>query len=440
MKKVIIGIVLLASVLSSCRQPNAPFDTERLDEYFEAISPRYMGSVAISINGETVYTHCSGMSDIDAGTPITGHSRFMIGSISKTFTSVMTFMAIDEGLLSLDDNLAKFYPEAGIMNADKITINDLLYHKSGIHDIFEGTGDYLEWYTSPQTRDRLIHRIADAGADTIPGAVQQYCNSGYVLLSFILEDVIGCSYAELLNNKITGLLGLAETSLSDGIEPEKGECRSYVYNNGWQPDAETDPSVPMGAGAIMSNPADLIRFGNALFNDQLGDSILSRMSRIDGSLGRGLFPFTFYEKNGLGHTGGIDGFQSALCHFNDGDITIAICSNGINFNQNDILIAILDAIHGKEYEIPNLKYISVDSAILESYTGDYFNETLNLGISITTDGKSLTAQATRQSAFSLDATSDSVFECTRAGVVISFKDGNLILNQSGQTFTFVKQE
>ena len=414
-------------------------DVVKLDSFFNAISSQYMGSVAISASGMTVYRHSTGYADIQAGIKASEKSKYMIGSISKTFTAVLTFMAVDEGRLSLDDKLSRFFPDKGIANADKITINDLLYHRSGIHDIFEGAGDYLQWYTNYQSRDMLVSRIVAAGADTIPEAVQKYCNAGYVLLTFILEDLYGKSYSQLLQEKIAAPLHLSNTSVSDGINPLHNECRSYSYKGGWQLEPETHPSVPQGAGALMSTPDDLLKFANALFGNQLGTDILKRMETINGSLGRGLFPFVFYEKRGFGHTGGIDGFQSVLCHFDDGNVAIALCSNGNNLNQNDILITVLNAVYGKDYEIPNLDLATLDTEILNRYVGEYENKDLHMTIKVTIDGKTLTAQATGQMAFGLDAQNETTFTCAKAGIKITFEPASLVLHQAGMKFVFVRK-
>ncbi|MDO5442580.1 MAG: serine hydrolase domain-containing protein [Bacteroidia bacterium] len=431
---IFLSVLLALSV--SCRTENSMPGSDRLDEFFDAIGSQYMGSVAVSMGGRTVYTHTSGFADIDAGIPATVDSRYMIGSISKTFTASLVLKAAEEGRLSLDDKLADYFPSEGIPNASGITLDDLLYHRSGLHDIFEDATGYYDWYTTPQSRADLLAKIAAAAPDFEPGASQQYCNAGYVLLTFVLEDVYGRSYAKLLHKKIAGPLGLGNVSLSDGIDPEKGECRSYTYRGGWNLEAETDPSVPLGAGAIMSDAADLLKFADALFHGKLGDSVLRQMKSVDGEFGRGLFPVNLLDKNGSGHNGGIDGFQSAMCHFDDGDVTVVMCSNGNNLNQDEILYTVLQAVYGQEYVIPSFDFINLPPDILETYIGDYHSFGLGMTLHITTDGKVLVAQVDGQSPFCLEADSETWFECPKAGIGISFEDGNLLLHQAGQTFEF----
>lgn len=429
-----LPIILVAAV--SCKTGNTMPGSDKLDEFFDSISNQYMGSVAISKGGKIIYTHSSGYSDIDGGMLAGPNSKYMIGSISKTFTSVLVMKAVEEGRLSLDSKLSEYFPSDGIPNSDDINLDDLMYHRSGLHDIFEDENGYYDWYTIPQSRSGLLARIAAAEPDFAPAASQQYCNAGYVLLTFILEDVYGKSYAQLLKNKIARPLGLGNTSLSDGIDPSDGECRSYTYRAGWDLEAETDPSVPQGAGAVMSTSTDLLKFADGLFHGKLGENVLQQMKSIDGSFGRGLFPVNLLDKNGIGHNGGIDGFQSAMYHFDDGDYTVVLCSNGNNLNQDAILWTVLQAVYGQDYEIPFFHFTNLPAETLESYVGDYQSPALGMTLHITTDGKVLSAQADGQKPFCLEADSEDWFECPKADIGISFEEGILSLHQAGQTFEF----
>lgn len=427
---------LLLAAAVSCKTGNTMPGSEKLDDFFDSISNQYMGSVAISKGGKTVYTHVSGYSDIDAGKPAGPGSKYMIGSISKTFTSVLVMKAVEEGRLSLDSKLADYFPAESIPNASEISLDDLLYHRSGLHDIFEDPDDYYNWYTTPQSRSDLLARIAAAEPDFAPGDSQQYCNTGYVLLTFILEDVYGKSFAQLLQKKIARPLGLGNTALSDGLDSSEGECLSYTYRAGWNLEPETDPSIPQGAGAVMSTATDLLKFADGLFHGKLGDNVLEQMKSIEGSFGRGLFPVNYSGKNGIGHNGGIDGFQSAMFHFDEGDYTVVLCSNGNNLNQDSILWTALQAVYGQEYEIPYFHFINLPAETLESYVGEYQSPALGMTLHVTTDGKVLFAQADGQNPFCLEADSENWFECPKADIGISFEDGYLHLHQAGQTFEF----
>ncbi|MCY7292243.1 MAG: beta-lactamase family protein, partial [Ferruginibacter sp.] len=125
-KKIISTFLLLFLIHSGFSQT---LDKEKLDSYFQALetSNKFMGSVAVSQNGQVIYTKVTGFSDIETKTKPDENTRYRTGSISKTFTSVLVLKAVEEKKLSLDITLNKFFPT--IKNADKITISNLLNHR-----------------------------------------------------------------------------------------------------------------------------------------------------------------------------------------------------------------------------------------------------------------------------------------------------------------------
>src|SRR5688572_21642151 len=111
-------------------------DKAKLDQFFDRLAERNkaMGSLTIAKDGDVLYARAIGYGQID-GTekkPLTAASRFRIGSITKMFTAVMILQLVDEGKLKLTDTLDKFVPQ--VPNAQKITIAQILAHRSGIHD------------------------------------------------------------------------------------------------------------------------------------------------------------------------------------------------------------------------------------------------------------------------------------------------------------------
>ncbi len=165
------------------------------------------------------------------------------------------------------------------------------------------------------------------------------------------------------------------------------------------------------------------------------------MKTMKDGYGIGLFPIPFYESIGFGHTGGIDGFSSVYSHFTDDKISYALTSNGTNFNNNDISIAVLRAVCDKPYEIPVFATYNLTPEELDGYQGVYASKQIALKITITKDGNTLIAQATGQSAFPLEATEKDKFKFDRAGVVLEFSpaDNTMILKQGGGQFTFTRE-
>ena len=417
------------------------FDKTKLDNYFDALDAnnKFMGSVAVSQNGKIVYTKSVGFSDVENQIKADQETKYRIGSISKTFTAVMVMKAVEDGKLSLDQTLNKFFPN--IENSEKITIQNLLNHRSGIHN-FTADQDYLTWHTLPKTQQEMLKIIRNGGSDFEPNSKSQYSNSNYILLSYILENIFESSFADLLNTTIVESVGLKNTYLGGKINTAENESKSYNYMDNWSIENETDMSIPLGAGGIVSTPIDLVKFSDALFNGKLlSEKSLKKMKTLQDRFGLGLFQIPFYDKNGYGHTGGIDGFSSVFSYFPEENLSFALTSNGTNYNNNDISIAVLSAMFGESYDIPEFSNYELNSEDLDNYLGVYASSGFPLKITITKKNKTLIAQATGQPSFPLEATEKHKFEFKQADVILEFNPDkqSMLLKQGGGEFRFTKE-
>lgn len=417
------------------------FDRTKLDNYFNALETnnRFMGSVAVSKEGEIIYTKTIGFSDIENNIKANENSKYRIGSITKTFTAVLIFKAVEKEKLSLDQTIDKFFPS--VKNADKITISHLLSHRSGIHN-FTNDKEYLTWNTIEKSREEMIDIISKYDSDFEPDSKAEYSNSNYVLLAYILEKIFNKPYADLLAEYITKPIGLKNTYLGGKINTKNNECNSYRFEDNWILETETDMSYTYGAGGIVSTPGDLVKFSDALFGGKLiKNEHLEQMKTIKDNFGMGLWQMPFQEKTGYGHGGAIDGFICGFRNYSDGDVSIAITSNGLNFNISDVPIAVLSAVFNKPYDIPVFKTYEVTSEDLDKYLGVYSSPDFPLKITIAKDDHSLIAQATGQPSFPLEATEKDKFNFYRAGLVLIFNpsENSMILKQRGGEFTLKKE-
>ncbi len=416
-------------------------DKVKLDNYFNALeqNDKFMGSVAISKNGEIIYTKSIGLADVENNIKATENTKYRIGSISKSFTAVLVLKGVEDKKIDLNQTIDKWFP--AITNSKKITVKHLLNHRSGIHNLTNHK-DYLTWNTLPKTENEMIHIIARGGSDFKPGNKAKYSNSNFVLLSYILEKTFAKSYSELVQEYIAKPIGLTNTYVFGKINTNKNESKSYRFAGTWTIETETDYTIPLGAGAITSTPSDLTKFSDALFGGQLlKPKSLEIMKTIKDGYGIGLFQIPFYSSIGYGHKGGIDGFSSVYSHFIDEKISYALTSNGTNFNNNDISIAILSAVFKKQYEIPLFTTYKLTSKDLDKYLGMYSSKQIALKITITKNRNILIAQGTGQPAFSLEATDKDKFEFDQAGVQLEFnpKEKKMILYQGGGQIKFTKE-
>jgi CubicO group peptidase (beta-lactamase class C family) len=439
-----IKITVLAGLLfgTTITQTYAQnLDTAKLNQYFATLETnnKFMGSVAIAKDGKILYTRSVGYSDVDQKVPLQQRPHLHIGSISKMFTATMIMQAMEEKKLSLDTKLSAYFPK--VKNADQISIDQLLRHQSGIHN-FTSDDDYQKWYTQPQTPVAMLQRIEALDSDFAPGETTKYSNTNYVLLSLILEKIYKKPYADLLKQKVATPLGLKDTYYGGKIDTKKGEAYSYNYTNRWVKEAETDPSVPLGAGGVVSTPADLIRFEEGIFSTKLvKPETLEQMKTKKDVFGIGMFAFPFNEKQGYGHDGAIDGFSSMVGYFPDDKVSFSFISNGSNYVNNNITIVLCQAAFQQPFEIPVFTTYAVTEAELAQYEGVYAVEGAPMKITFKKDKDVLTAQATGQPAMPLTATAKHQFSFEQAAAVFEFDPAakTMTLKQGGGSFTFTKE-
>ncbi len=438
MKKSFITSILLL-ITSICLAQE--LDTQKLDSLFDLLEShnKFMGSLSVTQNGKTLYQKTIGFVSIEDSIKSNHSTKYRVGSISKMFTASLLLKAVEENKLALDDNLDQFYPE--IVNADNITIKNLLNHSSGIHD-FTRNEDYLDWNQTQQSKDNMLERIAGFESDFEPNSKSEYSNSNFVLLTFILEDLYKTSFAKLLETKIILPVYLKNTAYGQKINPKANEALSYSFLGKWNIETETDMSIPQGAGAIISTPEDLNNFITALFNEKIiSKNNLELMKSIKNGYGLGLFKFPYNDKWSYGHTGGIDGFQSVTSFFPDDQLAISLTGNGINYDKNDILLAVLGSFYEGKFDLPEFKSINITEEELENFLGTYSSEQIPPKITITREDFTLLAQATGQSAFPLEPISNNTFVFKQAGVKIEFNlaENLMILKQGGKEFLFHKE-
>ena len=441
MKAKLLIINFLVVALFSGYSFAQKINVAKLDSVFQTLEAnnKFMGSIAISQNGQLIYSRAIGYADIETLKRASPESKYRIGSISKMFTSALVFKAIDENKLTLDKTIDAFFPS--IENARKITIGNLLNHRSGIHN-FTDNPDYLKWNTLPKSEKELVEIITNGKSDFEPNSKGQYSNSNYVLLTIILEKIYNKPYKTLVEKYITKPLRLKNTYLGNKINLSDNECYSYKFDDKWVKESETDMSIPLGAGAIVSNPSDLALFIYDLFSGKIiSEKSLRQMTTIEDNYGKGIFRFPFYEKVLYGHTGGIDRFTSTLSFLPEDKISVALTSNGSNFSNNTIMIFALSCLYDKPFEIPSFKVINLTSEDLDKYLGIYSSIQIPLKITFTKSGNKLIAQATGQSSLSLNASDKNIFKSADGSIVIEFKPEimQMTLKQGGANFVFTKE-
>lgn len=413
----------------------------KLDQFLERIAEKNkgMGSLALARDGEVLYTRAFGYGEISGSEkrPLTADTKFRIASITKTFTAVMIFQLIEEGKLRLPDTLERYFPQ--IPNAAAITIRQMLAHRSGIHDLAADGG----WGMQPRTQDEVVARIAQGQPDFEPDARHRYSNAGYILLGYIVETAGGKPYQEALRERITSRIGLKNTYLGTGnTDPSRNEAISYRYAGGWRQAAELDFSVPGGAGSIVSTPADLAKFIQALFDGTLvSRESLQQMTAMREAEGMGLEAFSFAGKTLYGHTGGSGSSGAWLAYLPEEKLALAYATNAKIYPVRDLVTGVLDIYWNRPFPIPKFEAFAVSAEVLDRYAGTYSVPGTTAKVTVTRDGATLYFQPPGQSAVPLEATAEDKFKIEPFAVFeFDAAKGEMTVTRGGQKRVFTKDK
>ncbi|WP_130735466.1 serine hydrolase [Flavobacterium sp. J27] len=325
----------------------------------------FMGSLELSCKGKSIYSKTIGYSDIESKKKANSKTKYRIGSVSKIVTAVLTFKAIEENKLSLNETIEKYFPN--IKNASKITIANLLQHRSGIHD-YTRDEKFFEYRTKQKSPKDMLSIISNYESDFEPNAQGKYSNSNYFILSQIIEKKYNQPFEKVLQEKITLPLGLEDTYSGKQINIHNNESNSYDFSKKHPKFIETDMSLTIGSGAIVSTPKDVNKFITALFTGKLlSTENLSLMKTIEDNYGMGLLQYKINDRNGFGHRGHLDEFRSTSIYFPKENLAFTLLSNGTQVDINNVYIEILKLYF-------NDAVIELSETEVEKFVGTYVYE------------------------------------------------------------------
>src|SRR5262245_60659745 len=437
--------ILLATLLtlgSFTASHAQTLDKAKLDQFFDRLDEKKkaMGSLAIVKDGNVLYERAIGYGQINGAEkkPLTAASRFRIASITKTYTAVMILQLVEEGKLKLSDTLDKFFPQ--IPNAQKITILQILSHRSGIPNLRR---DQATWKPGEEvTKDQMLALIVKGTPEFEPDTKSSYSNSGYFLLGLLLEKVSGKSYAEALEQRINSRIRLADTYLATApIDVNNGEALTYFYTGSdWKLNFETHWSI---ARQLISTPSDMAKFIQALFDLKLiSQQSLDQMKTIRDDEGLGLVTLTFSGKTFYGNTGGGDNYGSWLMCQPEEKLVVSYATNAKVYPVKDIITGVIDIYHNRPFEIPAFETITVSPEVLDQYVGVYSSPEIPKKWTITRDGGTLFIQPGNENAAALEATAQDKFQLFGGKITFEFDAAKreMILKRGGRPTTFTKDK
>jgi len=257
------AVFLTAATLAGCGQQPAVSDVHKLETAIAKTMKKMNcpGVVfAVTKPGKADVVITEGVDDLQNKTKISTADKFRIGSVTKTFTSVVALQLAAEGKLSLDDPLSKYEPQ--VPNSQNITVRMLLNHTSGLYSYTEDPGFIKTIETTPLkpwTPDELINIGISHPPEFAPGQGFAYDNTGFVLAGKVIEKAGGNTYEAEIKKRIIDKLGLKNTAI-EGPDMTGKYSHGYTYDlgNGLQ-DITRQQVATWGwsAGGLVSDLADL---------------------------------------------------------------------------------------------------------------------------------------------------------------------------------------
>jgi D-alanyl-D-alanine carboxypeptidase len=333
----------------------------------------FTGAVLISRHGKVLLRQAYGLANYELRVPNSPSMRFHIASVSKAFTAAAILQLQENGLLTLSDPVSRFLPD--FPQGDKIQLENLLTHTSGIRDIND-LPDYDDFARGPHTLPDLVAKFAGLPLQSEPGEKYSYSNSNYNLLALILEKVSGETYPDYLRRHIFGPTGMEESG-HDGdaasLIPQAAAGYVPAGEKGFEKAPYLDWSTKTGNGSLYSTVDDLYRFDRALHRELILKKATSQEYFVDGEGNR----YGWYIGRRLGHRvmsakGRSPGFTAELDRFTDDDLTIIILSNSYStVAQDPIAEAFAAIVFGQQPVSPPMRAADVAPSVLASYEGEY---------------------------------------------------------------------
>jgi CubicO group peptidase (beta-lactamase class C family) len=228
----------------------------------------FSGVILVAEQGKIKYHKAYGLADRETKTPNTVNTLFDIGSMNKTFTSIVVNQLVVEGKLNLNHKLTDYVSGFKDPDVKKITINHLLNHESGFGDYH--TPNYFDLPKDERKLKNIVEIAKVTELNFEPGTENDYSNLGYVILGAVIEKVTGKSYFDNVQERIVTPLKLKNTYLNNFAGLENRAAKGYLYSPlGVLEENESMQDPPNPDGGFLSTTEDILKFYSSYYTDTL---------------------------------------------------------------------------------------------------------------------------------------------------------------------------
>lgn len=365
-----------------------------IDQYLTIRSEmgNFSGAVLVAKDGKIIFRKGYGLADVEKRIPYTPDTQHAIASVSKMFTSVAALKLRDQGKLKLDDSICKHLDDCPTA-WQPVTIQNLMRHTSGIPDYEEklelGSEKYLQMMAEGNTSARIYAEAKKLPLDFKPGEQWHYSNTGYVVLSYLVQKVAKMPFAEFVAKNILRPTGMKHTGIFSFGKPPKNLAVGYTYGDlGWE---KTLAGFPLTDGTLKKQPPITISspHGDAMLYSTLDDlyrwsqlmegSKMIPKSEVDEIYTAGLEDYGYgwfigqgFNRKRARHNGMLPGFLTDFIRFPDEKTTIIIFSNIDRTRLNSVARDVTAITLGTPYDMPvRGKVIKLLPEQIANLEGDY---------------------------------------------------------------------
>ncbi len=357
MKQFLLPVLFLLGINFNFSQT---YSSEKLatevEQYMKASVAHdyFSGSILIAREGKVLFSKGYGMANYELQVANRINTVFLIGSLTKQFTSMAIMQLAEQGKLNISDSFCKYIdncPEIW----KSITIKNLLTHTSGIFNVSK-LPDWDEKHcVQPYTNLEVINLVKDMPLQFSPGKKFKYSNTNYILLGLIIEKVSGKTYSEYLDEKIIKPVGMKNTLVFDPSTIILNKANGYYTNlNSFINAPYENITLKSSSGTLYSTVEDLLLWEQALYTDKLlsKKGMEEIFTPVKDNYGYGWEIRDKFGKVTHGHSGSLNGFSSYMLRFPTEKITIIVLSNNNEANATKVAHQLSSIVFEKPYKVP----------------------------------------------------------------------------------------
>lgn len=376
-------------------------------------------AVVVVKEGNVIFEKGYGYANLDYDIPITPRTVFDIASVSKHFTAFAIALLADRGELSLDEDVHTYIPELPDFG-ERITVNQLVHHTSGVRDwveLLSMGGFRFDDVIAPH--DIMAFAMRQESLNFEPGAEYMYSNTAYNLMAEIVWRVSGRPFAEFMEEEIFEPLGMDNTGiLVDHQQVVENRATSYAPNERLDELINLHPTPPSangewrmwvdntaapGSSSVLTSVEDMAKWmrnfetaevgGAAVLRQMLQRGVLNSGERIDYAFG-----LNVSDERGLtavSHGGGWRGFRTHFLWFPEEKLAVTVLGNSTAFDSGDTAMRVAGALLGDRLGPPQRGYDAVDpddrrraeatslsAELLDDYPGEYHSPEVNTSYTV----------------------------------------------------------